>query len=216
MKRVITGDGSVTYYNEQIGDHYHTKSGAREEAVEKHVRALGVAPGRVVFDVFFGLGYNTAAALDVGPATVYCFENDLEILKKALSLDECDSGFRSFWIVREFLRGFFDGRDVYENAESGVKLVMLFGDARETIMDVPERADYVFFDPFSPARVPELWTREFFLAIRDKMSQGGKLSTYSCARWVRDNMRAAGFIVSDGPVLGRRGPSTICAVLNEP
>jgi predicted methyltransferase len=205
MDKVITKDGSITYYNEKVRDYYHTKSGAVEEAVEKHVKALNVVSGKVIFDICFGLGYNSAAALDVGPATIYCFENDKEILRNILDID---ADFKSFGMIKEFVRGFFEGNGVYE--KNGVKLVMLFGDAREKINDVKEKADYVFFDPFSPAKVPEMWTEKFFKNIGNKMKNDGKLSTYSCAGWVRDNMRNSGFEVLDGPVIGRTSPGTIC------
>ncbi len=204
MERVITDDGSITFYNEQAGDHYHTKSGAVEEARIKHVDALDVKPGKVIFDVCFGLGYNTAAALERGPETIYCFENDKEILKKIL---EIDVELATFGLIKDFVKGFLEGEDTYE--KEGIKLAMFFGDARQLIDEVPERADYVFFDPFSPAKVPEMWSEDFFKVIFDKMNPGARLSTYSCARWVRDNMRKAGFVVEDGPVLGRRSPSTI-------
>jgi tRNA U34 5-methylaminomethyl-2-thiouridine-forming methyltransferase MnmC len=54
-----------------------------------------------------------------------------------------------------------------------------------------------------------MWTNEFFIDIRNKMKENGRLSTYSCARFVRDNLRQAGFIVKDGPIIGRKSPSTI-------
>ena len=234
MNKTITKDGSITYYNEEAGDYYHSKSGAKEEAVEKHAKSLNIKPKKIIFDVCFGLGYNTAAALDIGPATVYCFENDKNILKKIL---EIDADFKSFKIIKEFINGFLNGNNVYEKfcenektrqnlsslvkpetkvsnftnyEKDGVKLIMLFGDAREQIKKVKEKADYVFFDPFSPAKVPEMWTEEFFKDIRNKMENGGKLSTYSCAGWVRNNMQNAGFEVMDGPIIGRKSPSTIC------
>jgi hypothetical protein len=42
------------------------------------------------------------------------------------------------------------------------------------------------------------------------MKEGAKLSTYSYARWIRNNLKNAGFEVLDGPILGRRSPSTVC------
>ena len=165
MDQITTKDGSITYYNDDVRDYYHTKSGAMEEAVEKHVKALSVVPGKVIFDICFGLGYNSAAALDLGPCTIYCFENNKEILKKIL---EIDVDFKSYSIVKEFVKSFLDGKNVYE--KNGVKLVMVFGDVREKINSVEEKADYVFFDPFSPAKVPEMWTKEFFKDIFDKMN----------------------------------------------
>jgi len=48
-----------------------------------------------------------------------------------------------------------------------------------------------------------------FKEIKNRMGKNSILTTYSCARIVRDNLRKAGFKVFDGPKVGRRGPSTI-------
>ena len=32
MEKYITKDGSTTFYNNEVLDHYHTKAGARQEA----------------------------------------------------------------------------------------------------------------------------------------------------------------------------------------
>jgi tRNA U34 5-methylaminomethyl-2-thiouridine-forming methyltransferase MnmC len=207
MEPVKTKDDSITFYNEKVGDHYHTKSGAKEEAFEKHTKALEVdkADNPVIFDVCFGLGYNTAAALDlVKNAVIYCFENDKEILKKIL---EVNADFKSYNLIKEFVKGFLNGNNEYE--KDNIKLIMMFGDAREKIKEINEKADFVFFDAFSPKKVPEMWTKEFFSDIYDKMKNRGKLSTYSYARFVRDNLKQAGFRVKDGPIIGRKSPSTI-------
>ena len=42
MKKVKTEDNSITFYNEEVEDHYHSKSGAREESFEKHAKALKI------------------------------------------------------------------------------------------------------------------------------------------------------------------------------
>lgn len=204
MEKIITADGFETFFNESAGETYHPRLGTMAEEVEKYAVALGVVPGKVIFDVCFGLGYLTAAALDAGPLTVYCFENDEVILRKIL---EVDPNFRSYGLIKEFIRGFFGGNPIFE--KDGVRLVMMFGDARKTIDEVEEKADYVFFAPFSPAKAPDMWTEEFFADIKKKMNVGAKLATFSYARIVRDNLKKAGFIVSDGPVLGRRSPSVI-------
>ena len=57
MKLVKTDDGSYTYYNEEFEEHYHTKSGAIEEAFEKHVNAVGVSDGMKILDFCFDRFY---------------------------------------------------------------------------------------------------------------------------------------------------------------
>jgi tRNA U34 5-methylaminomethyl-2-thiouridine-forming methyltransferase MnmC len=212
MKEVTTKDGSITFFNDNANDYYHSQSGAREESFEKHVKALNVVSNSVIFDMFFGLGYNSAAAIDTvkGDLVIYCFENDKEILSKIL---EIDAEFESWGVIQEFVRGFIEN-DVKVYSSGGVKLIMLFGDAREKIQTINIKADFVFFDPFSPSKVPKLWDVDFLKDIRSKMNPGAKLSTYSCAKIVKGNFNLAGFNVCDGPVVGRRSPSTI-AVNNE-
>ncbi len=82
----------------------------------------------------------------------------------------------------------------------------------KTIKNIDDKFDAVFLDPFSPPKNPEMWTEEFFREIKKRMKKGARLTTYSCARMVRDNLRNAGFRVYDGPKVGRRGPSTIAVV----
>jgi tRNA U34 5-methylaminomethyl-2-thiouridine-forming methyltransferase MnmC len=208
MKKFITKDGSTTYYNNEVGDHYHTKAGAKEEAFEKHAKALEInsVKNPAIFDICFGLGYSSAAALDLlKKVTIYCFENDKKILRKILLLNE---DFKSFPIIKEFVRNYLEeGKTVYK--KEGIKLIMVFGDVREEIKKIKEKADFVFFAPFSPEKVPDMWTAEFFSDIRNKMKTNGKLSTYAYARMVKENLKKSGFELKDGPTLNRRSPSLI-------
>ena len=70
----------------------------------------------------------------------------------------------------------------------------------------------MFLDPFSPPKNPELWTESFFREVKKLMKPKAILATYSCARIVRDNLKKAGFIVKDGPIIGRRSPSTLAYI----
>jgi len=204
MKDIITKDGSSTFFNDKIKDYYHSKSGAATEAREKYVNALKVTPNKIIFDICFGIAYNTAAALEKGPATIHCFENDREILHKILNLN---APFKNYPLIKEFVKSFLKGNNTF--IKDNITLIMHFGDARLKIKDVSENADYVFFDAFSPSKQPELWTEQFFKDIRNKMNGDAKLATYSCARWVRKNMQNAGFTIKDGPIVGTYSPGTI-------
>lgn len=221
MEKIITADGSITFRSELVDEPYHTKSGAREESFEKHARPLKVWEKEkpVIYDVCFGLGYNTAAAIDLilekkleEKITIYCFENDKEILKK---IQEIEADFKSFPKIKEFIKNFLE-RDETIYEEKNLKFIMHLGDVREEIKKAKENADYIFFDPFSPKKQPELWEAEFIKDIFEKANSGAKLSTYSCARIVRDNLKNAGFTVTDGPTIGRRAPSTIAVKVQTP
>ena len=211
MEEVITADGSVTFRSEKVGECYHTQSGAVEESNEKFVAPSNISNfvknGKVViFDVCFGLGYNTAAVIDAikkidesCEIVVYAFENDQEILDK---IKLVNPNFDNFNYIKDIV-------DFHELNEDNVRIHLLLGDAKEKIKEVKDNADLIFFDPFSPKKAPEMWVAEFFEDIYSRTNPGGILTTYSCARVVRDNLKSVGFNVCDGPIIGRRSPSTV-------
>ena len=212
MKKIITPDGSVTFHNEQFDESYHSRSGAKEEAVKKFVEPCKIKElaktGKVrILDVCFGLSYNTVAAIDAAleenpNCTIEAvgLEIDPEILQ---AITEIEAPFTNFFMMQEAVKNHY----TYE--KGNVKIKIILGDATETIKTIHQEFDVVFLDPFSPKKCPQLWTAPFFAEIYKRLVQNGGLATYSCARVVRDNLKAVGFTVIDGPQLWRRGPSTI-------
>lgn len=206
LTKVVTDDGSLTFYNGAYGETYHSISGAEEEAVKKYAEVCGEQLQRNVriLDVCFGLGYNTAAALDVaqGSVEIVGLENDEVILQKIL---EMNTRFRKYSFVQRCVQ-----KKSRTHTEDRATLKIMLGDARDTVKrQKKDYFDVVFFDPFSPKKCPELWTEEFFKDVVSVMRKGGILATYSCAAVVRENMRKVGFAVKDGPSVGRRAPGTV-------
>ena len=60
-------------------------------------------------------------------------------------------------------------------------------------------ADAWYFDGFSPAKNPDMWSAEVFALAFAHTRPGGTFSTYSSAGWVRRNLEAAGFVVEKVP-----------------
>lgn len=202
MKQIITKDNSITFYNEKYDEHYHCLAGGKLEAIKKFIEPTNVKDNMIILDVCFGLGYNSAAALDVAKGlTIFALENDPKILEEIQTIN---ADFESYNIIKEVAK-----TKEYNNNEKGIKIKLLLGDARETIHKITEKVDVVFFDPFSPKKCPELWTLEFFKDVYDKMNKRGILATYSCATHVRQKIKEVGFEVKDGPIFGRKSPSTI-------
>ncbi|MBN2566512.1 hypothetical protein JXB02_00315 [Candidatus Woesearchaeota archaeon] len=205
MRNILTKDGSFTLYSEEHSEYYHSLTGAEEEAREKYAQP-GVAAIRGkdrvrVLDVCFGLGYNTAAFLDMAEdemsrirVEAVGLENDPAVLREILTTP---ARFRSYPRIRAAVRG----------EEPSIRIIL--GDARQTILQAGGPFDLVFFDPFSPKRQPELWSEAFFREIAVRMAPGALLATYSCAKAAREHMGAAGLSVADGPVVKRWAPGTI-------
>jgi tRNA U34 5-methylaminomethyl-2-thiouridine-forming methyltransferase MnmC len=212
-KKTITKDNSITFISSKYDEAYHSLTGAKEEAFKKYsepckIKELAKKGQINILDVCFGLGYNSAAALEVAlKANSKCkieiigLENDESILKKALELDP---GIEHFELIKQAIKS----KDkTFENKQ--IKIKIIIKDARESITEINTKFDAVFFDPFSPRKCPELWTAEFFSDVNKVMKKGAILATYSCAKSVRKNMETAGFVVKDGPIVRRWSPGTL-------
>ena len=213
----MTKDSSATYYSEKYSEHYHSLSGAEEEAVKKFAepskenikRICSAAHNINILDICFGLGYNSAAVIDEIrkhskdiKINIIGLENDKEILDK---IRDVYAGFDSYNLIRSAAENLFIEMD-----KTSIKIIL--SDARESVKRLDQRFDLIFLDPFSPKKCPELWTEEFFNDLRKACNENAVLTTYSCARIVRDNLVKAGFKVKDGPCVGRKSPSTLAFV----
>ena len=199
MRLIETKDKSFTFFNEEYQSEYHSLSGALEEAEEKYVKALAVEDGDSILDVCFGMGYNSYAVLKATiKVNIVALEKDEKILAALQSIDLPEP----YSLIKKLAK-----EKVYEDDNYSLQLVL--GPAQETIKTIHQKFDKIFLDPFSPKKNPELWTIDFLQEIFFVLKPEGKLATYSCARVVRDNLKTVGFLVFDGPHVGRRGPSTI-------
>jgi len=203
MEKVTTKDGSVTLYSEKYKETFHTMSGAIQESFEKFVKPCKLKPGMTVLEIGFGLGYNCLAAINsVKKIKIIALEKDKEVLEGMQSLEVPENLKEDFEIVKKAAKNLYYKDD-------NIEIKIIFGNAVETIKKLDEKFDAVFLDAFSPPKNPELWTEEFFKDIKKLMKKNAILATYSYARSVRENLAKSGFSVKDGPILGRRSPSTL-------
>ena len=205
MEKVTTGDNSVTLRNPEYDECYHSKSGAIEEAFEKFAKPCKLKDGMKILDVCFGIGYNTLAAISTANVEVVGLENDEGVLREIENIEVDNKLKENYGKIKQAAK-----KLEYEDEKT--KITIILGDARKTIKSINEKFDAVFLDPFSPPKCPELWTYEFFAEIAKRMKKGSVLTTYSCARIARESLRKAGFSVEDGPVIGRRSPSTLAYI----
>lgn len=206
----LTKDGSYTFFSEAFQESFHSRQGARAEAFAKFAIAtnlpqLAQQPKLKLLDVCYGLGYNTAAALetiwDVNPncrVDLYGLENDATVPQAALATELIAD-----WSapVQQALQALMDPETtpMPEHLTGG----LLLGDARQTIkllIDQGFQAQAIFFDPFSPRRCPQLWTVEFFQEVARCLATPGKLTTYSRSASVRAAMLEAGFTIGTLPL----------------
>jgi len=209
MRKIITNDNSETFFNDEFNETYHSNTGAVEESYEKFAKPclefLKDKKEINVLDFCFGLGYNSAALIELLDynINIICIDNDDKIFGL---IKEVNPKMKNYDTIKKL------NKNNLTIQENNIKIKLIIGDALKVIDELPERYfDVVLFDPFSPKVCPELWQERVFKKIYDLMKPNSVLTTYSCARKVRDNLKIAGFLIKDGPKVKRRGPSTIAS-----
>jgi len=220
-----TADGSVTLFSDRWQETFHSVHGAKDEAEAKFVIPTGiVAKAQTqaqirILDVCYGLGYNSAAALEAllpprSQVEIIALESNLEVPQMAIG-----AGLVNIWSppVVEILKTVAIPPHTCRRIDPAIDLDLWIGDARQTIDQVPMAwADAIFLDPFSPPRCPQLWTVEFMQRLAARLKPDGYLVTYSCAAAIRTALLTAGLNIGSTPPVGRRSPGTIAAFPPQP
>ncbi|MCT7981770.1 MnmC family methyltransferase [Laspinema sp. A4] len=240
-----TSDGSFTFYSPEFGELFHSYHGARQEAQCKFVEPTELAqkaekPRLRLLDLCYGLGYNTASALE----TIWSINPTCWVEWVGLELDAAipqaaiAQGLLNRWQspIPELLAGLVspeaDGEPIFPRVDPSVlegqgksirsktltspqfQGTLWLGDARKTIQQVVNQGfqvDAIFLDPFSPPNCPQLWTVEFLGWVARCLSPTGRLATYSCSASVRTALMAAGLKLGATAPVGRRSPGTVAS-----
>ncbi|MEH1814502.1 MAG: MnmC family methyltransferase [Nostoc sp.] len=214
----LTADGSFTFVSQEFGESFHSHYGAQQESFCKFVEPTQLAtaaqkPVLRLLDVCYGLGYNTAAALQtiwaVNPSCcveVIGLELNPAVPQAAIAHQLFDNWNYNYIEILKKLA--FE----HQVQTPCLKAKLLIGDARTTIALVRQSgfwADAIFLDPFSPPQCPQLWTVEFIKQLSLCLHPDGLLATYSCAAAVRTALLSAGLVIYSTPPVGRRSPGTV-------
>lgn len=198
---VQSSDGSYTAYSKEYEEHYHsTKDGALYESLIKHVipafKLKEDLKEIVILDICFGLGFNTLAAIWhhrqnklTSKLRIYSPELDSSLVKSLVNFSYPQEFELLQGIVKELSQN-----GIYEDETLYIELFL--GDAREYIKKFNlQTFDVVFQDAFSPTTNPMLWTKEYFMDIKNIIKDDGILSTYSIALPIRVALFESGFKV---------------------
>lgn len=217
----LTADGSFTFFSSEFEEAFHSHFGARREAQEKFVepcrlKEIALARDRVrILDICYGLGYNSAAALQaIGLVNPLC---RVELIGL-----ECNRLVPQRAIAHHLLQQWNPpipshlqtlAKSYRVNAPT-LDARLLIGDARATLQQVCNsgfQADAIFLDPFSPPKCPQLWTIEFLQRVVCCLKPTGILATYSSAAATRATLARVGLHIGSTPSTGRRSPGTVAS-----
>jgi tRNA U34 5-methylaminomethyl-2-thiouridine-forming methyltransferase MnmC len=214
----LTADGSFTFFSEAVGESFHSIHGAKTEALCKFVEPCQLAqlaqkPVLRLLDVCYGLGYNTAAALEVIWTTnphcrveLVALELDAGVPRGAIAHNLLNNYQQPIPQLLQLLATTFQVKTTQFNAQ------LYLDDARITIQKLSQSNlsfDAIFLDPFSPPHCPQLWTIEFMQQLAICCAPQGRIATYSCAASVRSGLIAAGFKIGRSKLGGGRLPGTV-------
>ena len=216
-----TEDGSYTFFSEEFQETFHSSFGAKQEAEVRYIEPCGIKQLAQqkstirILDICYGLGYNSAAALEaiwsVNPqcrVELIALEITADVPRQAAKqqlLEQWQSP------VPELLAELSNKPEVISEL---LQAKLLLGDARQTIQTLTAKnwqANAIFLDPFSPPKCPQLWTVEFINLVARCLLPNARLATYSCAAAVRTSLSSAGLNIGSITGAGRKSPGTLAS-----
>ena len=210
-----TEDGSLSLHENSLDELYHNRAGAFSEAVINYVEPamqfLTMARAELsqlrVLDSCFGLGYNSLA---LASRLISSKQFSLEVEAIEIDQDVLDV------VPQVIAQSCFAPLEKRSLAALNFKVSVC--DLRQFLL---ERAatqskfyDVIFHDPFSPKKVPELWSVDLFSHYFNCMAEDSVLLTYACAPAVRAALISLGFKVFRTTGLGRKNGGTIAIKSN--
>lgn len=206
---------------------FHPVIGPEEEAQTLYVGQLRLrerleahAGDFVLWDVGLGAAANVLTALRAaqdlpGALRIVSFDHTAEPLRFALLHAEALGYLRGYEAAVQTLLE--QGRAAFTNGAQQVEWELHLDDF-PTLLNTPAAAGLpkphaIFFDPFSPAKNPAMWSRPLFTRLFHLLAPGQPcaLATYSRSTITRTALLLAGFHVGSGGVLAQKEETTVAA-----
>jgi tRNA U34 5-methylaminomethyl-2-thiouridine-forming methyltransferase MnmC len=226
---VQTADGSWTIRHPEKAEEYHSTQGARFEAEHLYMESSGFAEALVaaersrvsVLDVGLGLGYNALTTIEYWAKAANPPELWLSSLEMNPQLVQALVVGQAPW-AQGWPEAWLSWSQALQQQESVSWSMVLdhpqqparklywqawVGDARQQLSRIKAAApefDFIWQDPFSPKKNPELWSEQWFADLSTHTAVGATLVTYSVARGVRDALAANSWDWERQPAPGKK------------
>lgn len=207
-KKVITDDGSLSYFSLVYDELCHSKCGAKEETHTHYIKGCDIQ-NKInlnhklnILEVGFGtgLGFMETKRLFKGHKSKLHFVS-LEIDPELIDIFELEQKIR-----------FKKNESSYIYQHDNITLEIYLGDARRTILELQQKYkksfDAIYQDAFSPRKNPTLWSVEWFEALKFLAKDDCILSTYSASSSIRKSMLKAGWSLKRGERFKEKRSST--------
>ena len=204
---VETGDGSQTLYSGRFNEHYHSVHGAVQESMHVFIEAgLGkAAESRKsinLLEIGFGTGLNALLScvkalqekLLINYTSIEAYPLPVSVWS-TLNYHQVIASEKTSDLFYKISSAAWDYPAVIISGFNLIKSVCSLQEAEFT----PGHFHLVYFDAFSPAVQPEMWTENVFRKLYESMAPGAILMTYSCKGIVKRALRSSGFTIERLP-----------------
>ncbi len=202
IKLVQTEDGTSTFFNQVLKEHYHSIHGSYTESMHVYINTgLRYISRRelVVFEVGFGSGLNALLTL------IESLVRGIKIHYLTIEKYPITEALWSKFILPNQIQHYRDyfltlhrsdwNRDVH--ITNNFVLHKIEDDW--TGYELDKALDLVYYDAFSYDKQPQMWAKDRFDMLYQNMRIGGVLTTYAAKGVIKNNMRLAGFKVERLP-----------------
>lgn len=227
---VELASGAKTLFSSSYGEKMHPGLGPAAEADLLHVRQLNIRERLqkhngefVIWDVGLGAAANAIAALRAtrdlaGELRLISFDNTSEPLEFALKNARAlgyVAGYENQ--IADLIR---EGQATFQNGVLKSSWRFCVGDFPELLKSQLSNSESrlppphaIFYDPFSPAKNPAMWTLPVFENLFRVLvpARPCALTTYSRSTMIRATLLLAGFFAGAGHAAGMKDETTIAA-----
>ena len=214
IRSMLTADGSTTFFNADLNEHYHSIHGAHQESLHVYIenglqyfQQKTSAKHISILEMGFGTGLNYLLSLDYalnkGLSLTY---TGIEAYPLSLSLIQ-QTNYQPFLIKPELMDWYYSK---YEAALLSEQVIT--GEQKLQIMEKKladfssdKKYDIIYFDAFASSKQPALWTEEMIEHICQFLNDKGIFVTYSVTGNLKRCLRKLGFSIErPNGALGKR------------
>ncbi|MEZ5145592.1 MAG: tRNA (5-methylaminomethyl-2-thiouridine)(34)-methyltransferase MnmD [Bacteroidales bacterium] len=204
IKIILTEDGSVTLFNDDLNEVYHSKYGAINESrhvfIQSGLKLFTEEEHVSVLEIGMGTGLNILLTFmhsnsqNVNYTAIEPFPPDASVINQ-LNYPELLDSIKATPVFKNIHQSAWNQ---WVSLDQNFALQKI--DKTLQLVEFDECSFHlVYFDAFSPDVQPELWSEEQFIKIFKWLKPGGVLVTYSSRGAVKRALQAAGFSVEKIP-----------------
>ncbi|MEH3114553.1 MAG: tRNA (5-methylaminomethyl-2-thiouridine)(34)-methyltransferase MnmD [Pedobacter terrae] len=200
-----TADGSNTLYNENIGEHYHSKHGALQESKHVFINA-GLKYAAVdlteisILEVGFGTGLNFILSFE------YCTEKSIKLNYTSIEAFPLtttiieQTGYAAYVpeeVWADFISNYQEALKAPQKLAPLCTLEIPYTTLAEYRSDT--KFDLIYYDAFSVQHQPEMWSDEIIAHACSFLKPGGTFVTYAITGKLKRAVKACGFNIEKLP-----------------